>query len=236
MLAILDCRAPLEAEDALVQYGHTALRLPPHPTLPKPVASHPDMLLFFATDAVYTTKAYYEIARAELDLIKKTCEKELRICSRESGEKYPQDILLNAAPIGRYLFCHPTHTATELKLHPAYTVCSVRQGYAKCATIPIGDNALITADPSIASAACARGLDVLRLHTCGTRLDGYNTGFPGGAASCFPYKRSKDLFFCGSLSAHPQAQEIEAFCKTHGYRPISLGEFPLTDVGTMFFI
>ena len=69
MLAITSHNFPREAEDTLTKFGHRTLRLPPHPNLPKPVASHPDMLLFFSPNAIFCTKSYYEIATLEVNEI-----------------------------------------------------------------------------------------------------------------------------------------------------------------------
>ena len=52
MLAVADMRLTKEVQTTLENAGHTVLRLPPHPTLPPQVASHPDMLLFFAPNAI----------------------------------------------------------------------------------------------------------------------------------------------------------------------------------------
>ena len=67
--AILDQRAPTELFEAICARGYTPILLPAHPFLPSPIASHPDMLLFFAPDAIYTTRLYEQIAKEELSLI-----------------------------------------------------------------------------------------------------------------------------------------------------------------------
>ena len=49
-------------------------------------------------------------------------------------------------------------------------------------------------------------------------------------------ENTEEILFCGSLERHPQSHEIQAFCRAHQKKPISLGDFPLTDVGTIFLI
>ncbi|MBQ8310214.1 MAG: hypothetical protein IJX80_04275 [Clostridia bacterium] len=236
MLAILDCRTPVEAEAALIEFGHSTLRLPPHPRLSSPVASHPDMLLFFAPQAIYCTGSYAKIAEQELLKISKHLKKEIRTVSEDYSDKYPKDVLLNAVPIGKHLLCHPSVVASELAECFADFILPVHQGYTKCSVLPIGDRALITSDESIHSAVSRAGMDVLRIMPGHIRLDGYGYGFIGGCASFSPYQKTDTIYFCGALSSHPDAASITDFCKRHGYQIRSLGRFPLTDIGTVFLL
>lgn len=236
MLAVVDSRIPEPMAHALRARGHLLCPLPPHPALPSPIASHPDVLLFFAPDRILCTPSYARLAQRELDLIAAHCGKPIQTTEREVGDAWPQDLLLDALPIGGRLFCHVAHTARELTEGSDYRVIHVRQGYAKCAAIPIGETALITADPSIASGATAEGLDVLKIEERHVILKGYDTGLIGGAASFAPYSEIDEIYFCGDLNGHPSADRISAFCSRHGRLPHSLSEDPLTDLGTVFLV
>ena len=236
MIAILSDTVPHPAEKALCDLGYRTLRLPPHPMLPPPVNSHPDMLLFFSSDAIFCTEDYAKIAQKELMEIARYTAIPIRTVSQAVGNTYPHDVLLNAAPIGRFLICRPDATAKELTEHPDFTVLPVRQGYAKCSVIPLGKDALITDDASIASAARRAGLDVLLLPHGDIRLDGYPYGFVGGCASFAPFKKGNTVFWCGSLRTYAHGDAMQAFCKAHHTKLISLGDFPTIDVGTVFLI
>ena len=236
MLAVISSEAPADSVKALQARGLEVLMLPPHPVLPRPVASHPDMLVFFGADFILCTAEYAKAAGAELSFLSAHCKRRLRISRHKVGNAYPNDILLNALPLGNRLFCLSAHTASELTEEGAYQIVSVKQGYAKCSALPITQNALITEDLSIASAASACGADVLLIASNAVSLPGYNTGFLGGAASFSPYDEIGQILFCGSLDSHPDALRIRRFCTKHGVTPISLTDAPLTDVGTMFLI
>ena len=121
-------------------------------------------------------------------------------------------------------------------MHSGYKLCPVRQGYAKCSVIPVGEDGLVTADHSIAKQAKQRGLDVLQIEATPIVLPGYDTGLIGGACSFAPYGSTKDLFFCGDLETHPNATEIFEFAAEHGMRVLSLCDGPLIDLGTVFII
>ena len=236
MLAIIDSRSPNKIRDALKDRGYEVLGLPPHPALPSPVASHPDMLLFFDADRILCTKEYQRIAKRELEVLSKAAQKPI-VCVEETvANVYPQDILLNAATVGEYVFCLAEYTAGLIRDREHYTVRSVRQGYAKCSTVPIDNRSLITSDPSIAKVAKEQGLSVLRTDAVPIELPGYDTGFLGGATSYAPYGSTDEIFFCGNFMLHPQAEQILAFCKERGKTPVSLSEDPLMDLGTVFLI
>lgn len=238
MLAVMDCRAPDALKNALECRGLEVCPLPVCPTLPLSVAAHPDMLVFFAQDAVISSRYYYEECAGEaIDCICRAAGKSLLLSEQIPGNSYPSDVLFNAATVGEHLFCRlDAADPLLLKSVPKARLCNVAQGYSKCSTLPVSDTALITEDPSIARAADAAGLEVLFLNTKEVTLPGYDVGFIGGASSFFPYQKSDQIFFSGALEHHSQAQKITAFCMAHGREPISLTDLPLFDVGTIFFI
>jgi len=233
---VIDSRTPTQVVETLLQRGFEVCKLPPHPDLPLPVASHPDMLLFFAPDRIFCPPSYALLAENALSRISAHCGKPIQATEHEVGEIYPRDILLNALPIGNRLFCHVRHTARELTELTDYRVVRVRQGYSKCAAIPVGEHALITSDPSIAKAARTEGLDVLQIACGNVVLKGYDSGLIGGAASFAPYGGTDEILFCGALSTHPCAELIRDFCISHKKNPLSLSVRELIDVGTIFLL
>ena len=236
MTAILDCRVPKSALAALEKRGFETILLPPHPNLPSPVASHPDLLLFFTETECLTVKSYGDVAPKILSEIAEKTGREIVFCDEELGDRYPGDILFDAAKIGEHLICYPNHTAKRVLEQVPSTIIPVRQGYAKCSCVPVSDHALITADRSIERAAKSFGISVLLIESGNVDLPGYNTGFIGGATSFNLKKDSHEIYFCGDLNRHPNGEEIRAFCQRHGKVAMSLGDFPLTDVGTMFLL
>ena len=235
MLAITNHTFPKDAEAVLSSLGHRTLRLPPHPRLQEPVSSHPDMLLFFAPNAVFCTKSYYEIATNELEEISLTYGYPIRFIGGEYGTEYPCDVLLNALPLGEHLFCNTKTVAKEL-LELNYIPCHVNQGYTKCSALPLGSKALITSDTSIAESAKKCGINVLQICKGHISLTGYNYGFIGGCANFAPRNEMNTVFFSGDLSEHPDAERIEYFCQINGFDIIYLSQNCLCDIGTIFMI
>ena len=235
MLAVTNHTFPCEAAKELEERGHRVLSLPPHPNLPTPVASHPDMLLFFAKDAIFCTKSYYEIAKRELDEISRIYGAPIQLIEQEYEGEYPRDVLLNALPLGSHLLSNTKTIAGEL-LELGLKVSHVNQGYAKCSCLPLGDRALITSDASIAKKAKELGIDVLQISEGHISLSGYNYGFIGGCASFAPRGNIDTVFFCGDVSQHPDYNEISRFCQSYNYKIICLSNIELCDVGTIFII
>lgn len=235
MLAITSHNFPKEAENALKTLGHRVLRLPPHPNLPAPVASHPDMLLFFAPNAIYCTKSYYAIAMREVEEISTVYGAPIQFIETEYGNTYPDDVLLNALPLGQNLFCNTKTVAKEI-LEIGLPACHVNQGYTKCSALPIGNHALITSDASIAEKGVEIGMDVLQIQAGHITLLGYDYGFIGGCASFAPRGNIDTVFFCGDVSKHPDYNRILRFCKANCMRIKSLSNFGLCDVGTIFML
>lgn len=236
MIAVIDPRMPSAAQERLKALGYTLCPLPLYSVLDTPVSGHPDMLVFFSRNAIYTTKSYATLAQDALKKISLHTKLPIVCTQNDLQKQYPHDILFNCAPIGEYLFCLSSHTSPELLNAEEYRVCPVKQGYAKCSTLPVGKNALITEDPSIAKIAKGCRLDVLKVQANAVCLEGYSTGFLGGASSYSPYQNTDTLLFCGDLDLHPNASEIRAFCAKYQKKTISLGHFPLTDIGTIFLL
>ncbi len=236
MIAVLSQSTPQAALQSIRAYGYEPLLLPPHPSLPKAVASHPDMLLFFAKDAIFTEQAYYRIAKNELDAISDATKKELCFVEESLSSDYPNDVLFNALPMGEHLICNRKHTAKKILDSVSGEIIDVRQGYSKCSTVPIAPNALLTADPSIAKKASVFGFDVLRIQEGYVSLPPYSTGFLGGASGFAPYTKIPEIYFFGDLEFHPDKENILAFCAKYHRKPVFLCPTPLFDVGTAFLL
>lgn len=234
MLAVTDIKAPTECTEALQKLGFEVILLPPLPLLPAPVASHPDMLIFQADKRLLTHREYYKIARRQLETICSTACLELAFIDEAVGDTYPHDVLFNAATVGNKLICSVNAVSAQIKeycVHQSKKMINVKQGYTKCSVCIVSDNAIITADRGIASAAKSACIDVLTISPGNVSLKGYDTGFIGGASGgC-----GDTVYFCGNISTHPDHAAIRDFCASHSKKIVCLGDTPLTDVGTIFF-
>ena len=146
------------------------------------------------------------------------------------GTKYPENVALNAAFIGNKLLCK------ESALHPivkdyckneSIEIINVNQGYAKCSTLTVDENSIITDDESIAKASVKMGIDVLKIEKGDIYLDSNNYGFIGGAGAVIGDK----AYFFGDINCHRNADEIKTFIKKRKINIICTGTYKLTDIG-----
>ncbi len=221
-------------EEKLRELGFEPIKMPPYKKLQSGVASHPDMLVYFMEDKYFCTKEYYGEAEEIFKRINALGYSPV-LCEETPSADYPRDIIFNALPLGNYIFGLLNNISSTLKREAALLakrIVNVKQGYTKCSVAKISEDAIITADKGIAKTVALHGIDVLTVSEGHVLLDGYNTGFIGGACGTFEDK----VYFCGNLEEHPDCDKIEDFCKKHKKSCISLSNEPLFDVGSLFFL
>ena len=225
MLAYLSQNADKRIYDALRQEGFETIPLAPFGALSNPVDTHADMLLLNVGEVVFVHKDY----KIDLSALKNVIQ-----IDEPMGAKYPSDILLNIAIVGKNVFANTKYaskTVLEYLERHDFAIHHVSQGYAHCSTCIVSENAIISADKSIIEAAQKVGIDALKIAEGHISLHPYNHGFIGGACgSC-----NDKIYFCGSLDSHPNGNEIRNFCLKHGKNAISLADMPLNDIGGILF-
>ncbi len=222
-----------KCKSSLVGRGFRVVSLPPYEKLGKAVSAHTDLLIFILGKKIFTYADYK--SNTDLENIMRDTGYEIIHISEKAESEYPKDIYLNALTVGGKIFARLDCLSSDIKCYAeekGYELINVKQGYARCTAAPLSDNAIITADPSIARAAEICGIDVLQISAGGVSLSGYDYGFIGGACGVF----EDTVFFAGDLSLHPDGERIESFCRRHGKVAVSLSDEPLYDVGSIFFI
>lgn len=106
---------------------------------------------------------------------------------------------------------------------------NVNQGYARCSTLVLNNNAAVTSDLSIEKALKNNGVEVLLISSGNIVLDGYNYGFIGGASGKID---ENTVAFFGDIENHPDYNNIENFCWKHNVSiKVICKDIPLTDIG-----
>ena len=235
-LAIIGESAKEEIIEKLNHLGFEVFVLPKFERLPFPVASHTDMLLFLIDDKAFLSRDYAPYCRHLLEALE---DKGLTVvlCDCDIKNEYPFDVPFNIAKIEKNIFANEKYICVDVKKYldeSEYSLHHIKQGYAKCSTVILSKNAIITADDGIIRKAQDLGIDALKIENSpsAVSLKGYNYGFLGGA--CGLYKNT--LYFCGDISLHPEYSKIRDFCDSHNTRLYSLSCEPLEDIGGIFFI
>ena len=149
------------------------------------------------------------------------------------SEKYPDDIRFNAACTGKYFIHNLSYTDEKLLLAAKamdMQLVNVRQGYSKCSIVVVDENSIITYDEGIVK-SCRRfpDLEVLKVEKGHVKLEGYDTGFIGGASG----RVGNEIIFNGDLSKHPDFESIVDFIENKGLKCKWFPEFELTDIGSI---
>lgn len=235
-LAIIGCDANGQITEALSSLGFCVQILPRHNSLPRPVSSHADMLIFEMGGCVFAERKYIEGAKSIFDTVA-SFGYDVIPCDISLDNKYPDDIAFNMALCNNVLYGNTKHNASnviEFAKANGIKINDVKQGYTKCSTVVLGNAAIITADGGIASAAERNGIAVLTTKNSpdSVTLSGYSYGFIGGACGVY----NGNVYFTGNIELHPQGDIIKSFCQSLGYSTVNLSDSKLVDVGGIIFL
>ncbi len=200
--------------------------------LDEPVSAHPDMVLFSAEKgSLICAKEVYEYYLKMLSPFGINLVQGTSVLRRD----YPKDIAYNVlnTVVGAFArFDSTDKQIIDLLDQMKIRKISVRQGYARCASVTFGD-ALISADYAIVKAGKEAGLDPLFITLGSVSLPGYDYGFLGGASGILG---GDTVAFFGDLSTHPDGEKIRDFIIKKGFFVKEVAGQPLLDIGTIFCI
>lgn len=225
MKAFISQNADKRILDSLISKGFDVTPLAPFSALESPVETHTDMLLCTADNLLFIHKDYL-FNTNDFDKIIEIDE--------AISSKYPNDVLLNIAVVGKNVFCNTKYASKTILTHlneNGYTVNHVAQGYAHCSICIVSQCAIITADKGIYNTAHSIGIDALLISEGHISLDPYEYGFIGGATGA----TNDAVYFCGSLRHHPDGEKMRTFIENHGKSVIELCDAPICDVGGILF-
>lgn len=147
-------------------------------------------------------------------------------------DPYPFDVPLNCVFIGEYLFCNTKTASIQIQQFARFNgfqIIHVQQGYTKCSVCPITEQALITDDSGIFTAARKKGFDALLVQKGSVELPGYEYGFIGGCCGKIAPNR---LLFIGAARQHCDYNRIYSFTQKYGIDIVSLNQNKLFDIGS----
>ena len=155
----------------------------------------------------------------------------LDTCRRKPSRDYPNNVLLNCLYLGNRLYGKLSaidETVLEYCKEQGIELVNVNQGYTRCSTLVVNDNAVITADPSVEKAMKQNGVEVLRISQGQIRLKGFDYGFIGGCSG----RIGNTIFIFGNIKKHSDFGAINRFIINHNSNiEILCEDMPLTDIG-----
>lgn len=205
--------------------GHTVISSDTVKVFPIPEQKHADMQILPINNDIF-------ILNECTALVKKLSNERLLFCNKKAGKKYPENILLNFLFLNNTLYGKLSAIDKNLldycKENSIRTV-NINQGYARCSTLVINNNTVITSDLSTEKALKNDGVEVLLISSGNIVLDGYNYGFIGGAGGKID---ENTVAFFGNIQNHPDYILIKEFCKKHNVTiKVICKDMPLTDIG-----
>ena len=212
---------------ALEKRGIRCITTKPDARLQPPVSDHADMQMFHLNE----NRTF--VLKGEQELKQRLEQAGFMVAETANPPiaTYPGDVLCNAMQIGDKLFAsvgavEPTiySVAESMGLRTIH----VNQGYTKCSTAVINENAIITMDAGIGAAGKFMGLDIMIISERHIQLPGYEYGFIGG---CCGLIDKNVLAFTGRLDSLSFEKPIQEFCKKHNVQIVELTDEPMFDIG-----
>ncbi len=208
-----------DIENIMKSRGVDVINLSADTRLPAPIINHADIqCCHIGNGVIFTTNTKLGVNGYDVRLINEI-----------PSEAYPNDCLLNCFSINGTVIAGKNCSKAVLEYAEQNSLETkfVNQGYSKCSTAIVSDDAVITADKSIAN-ALADICNVLVIEQGHIKLTGYNYGFIGGACG----KLDKDkLVFMGNPYKHTDGKRIISFTEQNNCEAVSLCNGELLDFG-----
>lgn len=229
--AIVDYRTSKEEILNLKKLGCEVLVCPPSSILYEAVCGHPDMLLHIVNSKNIIVQK--DMDTGFIDTLK-NLQLHITFSENNLGSTYPYDIILNSVNLPNLFIHNIKYTDPKLlEMVNDKKIINVKQGYTKCSTAIVSQNAAMTSDTTIANVLSRENIDVLLLPSGDILLPGLNYGFIGG---CCGLLDKKLLAFYGDLNYYAYGKEVMEFLKKHSVEPVFLKKGKLIDRGSLFII
>lgn len=227
---VVDYRITISEKNLLKENGYNVILTSPSNNLYDAICGHPDVLLCIIDN---TTIIVHKDTPE--DFILKLKNLNINVIKSEKSliSNYPYDIILNAVNLKK-TFIHNLKFTDNLlyKQISNKNLLNVKQGYTKCSTAVISENAIITSDTGIATIARQNKFDVLLIPPGDIELSGFEYGFIGGTCGLLD---NNIIAFYGNLNHYKFGKEVLDFIKKYNLTPLYLREGKLIDRGSILF-
>lgn len=212
---------PFELLNELNILGLKPVVLPPVNSMFSEIRYHPDIICINVMDEWLFDSS----AKHLFDFIK------CRRIQITLSEKYPSDCTFNNIIIGNKVIAGKKNDVSYMP--DVFEIIRVNQGYVRCSTVTVNENAFITSDESIYNVLKQMSYDVLKVTNDGILLNGFSNGFIGG---CSGKIADNMIVFSGDIKSHKDYLEIKSFCNNYKTDCVSLTNKCLYDYGGIVLI
>lgn len=230
-IALVDNRISNEEKNNLEKRNIKVILCPSTSLLYPAVCGHPDMLLHIIDNK--NIILHKNIDKKFVESLK-NLGINIILSNNSLRDKYPKDIILNALNIGNIFMHKLNYTDPNLiSLVNHKKLLNINQGYAKCSTAIVSENAVMTSDMKIGKILKENNIDVLLLPPGDIILPSLDYGFIGGTCGLLD---NNTLAFYGDLDMYKYGNEVLSFLRKHNVEPIFLSKSKLIDRGSTFCI
>lgn len=230
IIAFVDERIELQELRNLQQLNIKVIKVPKTNLTYEAISGHPDILMHICDSKIILHK---DIDKNFLDHLK-SLKLNVQLSKKSIGFKYPTNIILNGVSTSHFFIHNTKHTDDKLlTLIGNKQIITVPQGYTKCSTAIISNNAIMTSDTIIADSMKKSGFDVLLLPPGDILLPGLDYGFIGGTCGLID---EKTLCFYGNLNKYKYGNDVIKFLKKHNVKPVYLSNDKLVDRGSILVV
>lgn len=226
---LIDNRVSDSCVKGLHALGYVVVRLPSFWGLSSPISSHCDILCSVMRDgALLICEEYYLSNKAFFDGL----NIKLKLTDEKLGTSYPNDVLFDALVVNGTVYGKRGFVSRHI-IEDNDMFIPVKQGYARCSVAMLSERCAVTSDEGLCKALSSSGIKVLLIRPGHIRLDGYSTGFIGGAGGRL---HDGTYAFFGDVMSHPDGEEILKFAHENKISAVSLSKEKLCDYGGLILL
>jgi len=211
--------------------GNICFEVPLNGDVDSKLADHTDLSIF-VSDAIYVAPSIYMPFLNHWNALLEIPNFEVVCGTKHLKNDYPHDIAYNAVQMKHHFFHKLAHTEPKILEAIKGNRINVKQGYTRCSTLMLTNEAVITEDIALAQIYRNYGYDVLTIEKGYVTLPGYKYGFFGGTGGVV----DNLLVLNGSLKHHPDCDTIKGFVNRYDMHIIELHDGPLLDCGSILFL
>ena len=199
----------------------------------KNIDDHPDLQVFKVNDRkIIVAPSTYDYYKNRLEDYK------IEVLSGEMEplKKYPNEVIYNISKVSNYYFGKKGFIDPVIKREMEdqfYEEINVKQGYARCSSLEISENTLITSDNGIYYTFKKLGVDVHLFTQKGIILRGYDEAFLGGTCGMIGYDK---IVFTGNIEKYPDYEKLSNILINNNIDMIYPRSLELKDLGGLIFL
>ncbi len=209
----------------MLQLGYECTAVKVSDRVSGPISTHSDVLYLKVNNSEIIASS---CQKANFALLKREGYTVTEINKLEPG--YKTESFLNFIITEKNIICNPK---TALNINSEKNVIKVKQGYTRCSTICVNDNAFITDDENIYNALIENDIDCLKIEKGDVKLPGYDYGFIGGASVKL---NDEEILFFGDIKNKNDKTAVIEFLKKYNMKALFIENKELTDIGSALIL